>query len=91
MDASGAGSITVSGEVESQDITVTGAVAYRGSNLLSSTATVASMGVETITVWVTDTFDATVLGVGDVAYYGTPSSVTTNLLGVGMLEARGPK
>lgn len=90
IQLSGAGSLTADGEVNSQDITLSGVGSYQAADLQSSDASITLSGVGSATVWVTDNLDVKVSGAGSVGYYGEPV-VTKNITGLGSLVNKGTK
>jgi hypothetical protein len=84
---SGAGSVTVQGKADSQQVTVSGAGSYDGSDFTTKTAKAAVSGVGNAIINASDTLDATVSGVGNVEYLGNPT-VTAHVSGVGTVKKR---
>ena len=83
----GTGSITVSGAVDAQTVTINGSGAYEGYNLESSRAVVQINGSGSVYVTVADQLEAQVLGSGDVRYAGAPT-VTEDIQGSGSVQIR---
>ena len=73
VDARAAGSVELTGRVTTQDVELGGTVAYRAGELESTRADIESESSSTATVWVTDDLSVVLTGVGDLAYYGSPS------------------
>lgn len=90
VEITGAGDVRVVGEVTHQDISIPGSGSFDGFDLQSATAAVATSGVGSATVWVTDVLDATVSGVGSIDYYGSPQ-VSQSVSGVGDVVDRGER
>jgi hypothetical protein len=86
----GAGSVELAGHVVEQGIYVNGAGDYRAGDLESQGATVELNGVGNARVWVRDTLDVRIPGVGSVAYYGSPQ-VTKEISMVGRLVDLGDR
>ncbi|MHA2399014.1 MAG: head GIN domain-containing protein [Promethearchaeota archaeon] len=84
----GAGRITLMGKTLEQKITVKGAGEYYAPKLESKKTTLTVQGVGSTTVWVTEEFDVTVQGLGNVSYYGEPK-VTSNMPNIGKLNSLG--
>jgi hypothetical protein len=84
---SGAGSVTVQGKADSQQVTVSGAGSYDGSDFTTKTAKATVSGVGNAIINASDTLDATVSGVGNVEYLGNPT-VTAHVSGVGTVKKR---
>ena len=88
VSLSGAGGCELSGEVESQEIRITGAGNYEARSLRSKTAKALVAGTGSVVVSVDDTLDAQVTGVGSVRYYGEPT-VFRRVTGIGRVEFAG--
>lgn len=88
VDIPGAGGVTISGEVTSQTVRLSGAASYEGSQLKSRDAIVSTSGVGSASVWVTGKLDASVTGVGSIDYHGSPQ-VTSSVTGIGSINSRG--
>ena len=69
---SGAGSATLHGKANDQQVTVSGVGSYDGSDFATKTAKVTVSGVGSAIINASDTLDATVSGVGNVEYIGNP-------------------
>jgi hypothetical protein len=69
----GSGDVAVAGQVNDQQVSVSGSGSFLGGELSSRQATVAVTGSGTATVWVEDTLNVTVSGSGSVAYHGRPA------------------
>lgn len=82
---SGAGSATLQGKANSQQVTVSGVGSYDASQFTTKTAQVKVSGVGNAIVNASDTLDATVSGVGSVEYLGNPK-VTSHVSGVGSVK-----
>ncbi len=83
----GAGSITVSGQTNSQTVELSGAGSYNAADLTSQEATITSNGAGSVVVNVSDTLDVTINGLGNVEYIGNPT-VTQKINGVGSVRQR---
>jgi hypothetical protein len=92
IKVSGVAECTIAGQVEEQNISASGTLTYDAADFQCFTATVDISGVGDVTVWVSDTLDVVISGVGDVRYYG-PSDVTVNenISGIGDVEYLGEK
>ena len=88
---SAAGAISASGKVASQNIILSGVGSYDASDLESSSARITLSGAGSATVWVSDSLEADVTGVGSVSYYGSPASVKQNVSGLGSVRSAGDK
>jgi hypothetical protein len=82
---SGAGSATLQGKANDQQVTVSGVGSYDGSEFTTKAAKVTVSGVGSAIVNASDTLDATVSGVGSVEYIGNPK-VTSHVSGVGTVK-----
>lgn len=87
---SGSGEIVLAGEAADQDIQISGSGKYRAGDLLSETVTVEIGGSGDVTVWTTNSLDASIGGSGNVSYYGTPS-VSSSTSGSGSINSLGEK
>jgi len=83
----GAGSITVSGEVDRQTVEINGAGGYDAAELKSQEATVTHNGAGLAVVQVSDQLDAKINGIGTVEYIGDPQ-VTKDVSGLGSVSQR---
>lgn len=88
---SAAGAISVSGKVNSQNIILSGVGSYDAGDLESKSARITLSGAGSATLWVSEALDANVTGVGSVAYYGSPTSITQNVSGLGSVRSAGTK
>ena len=86
----GAGRIEVAGRADRLDVVLAGAAAFDGVDLRAADGTVDSSGVGLASLWVTDTLDLRLGGVGSIEYYGEPD-VSQDVTGIGSVEARGAK
>ncbi|MBD3190818.1 MAG: hypothetical protein GF308_09250 [Candidatus Heimdallarchaeota archaeon] len=82
------GSINLVGNVNEQLVTITGSGSYQAPDLLSKKAKIVMKGVGSATVWVEETLDVEVVGVGTVSYYGSPQ-VRSKIAPVGNLKHLG--
>lgn len=82
---SGAGSATLQGKANDQQVTVSGVGSYDGGDFTTRTAKVNVSGVGNAIVNASDTLDATVSGVGSIEYIGNPK-VTSHVSGVGSVK-----
>lgn len=91
ISLSSAGAIVIAGEVDSQDINLSGVGSYEGGDLKSSKASINLSGAGSAIVWVEESLDVNVSGVGSVSYYGNPESVTQNISGLGSVNSKGER
>ncbi len=83
----GGGSITVSGEVTSQEVDLNGLGIYNAENLISQDVTIQQDGAGSAVVNASDTLDVTINGVGDVEYIGDPT-ITQEINGLGSIRPK---
>ena len=88
--ADGTGSIELAGTAETQEIELVGTGNYEAPDLESHTATVHNTGTGSVVIWVLDSLDVVINGVGEVSYFGSPN-VTQNITGNGSLTSMGDK
>jgi len=88
--ADGIGSIKLTGTVETQEIKLIGTGDYETPDLESHTATVHNTGTGSVVIWVLDSLDVVMTGVGEVSYFGDPN-VTQSITGTGSLTSLGDK
>ncbi len=79
------------GTADKLDVNISGAGSFNGGDLHSQTAKVNISGFGSATVWVDDELDANVSGAGSINYYGSPSSITKNVSGLGGVNSNGDK
>jgi hypothetical protein len=84
---SGAGRVSVSGRVTSQEVDLSGVGEYDGSDLASEDADVSVSGTGEVVVNASRTLNARVTGVGTVEYLGNPE-VTQEVTGLGKVSRR---
>jgi len=87
ISVSGGNSVTVTGSVQEQSVTLSGSGAYDGSGLESQRATVSIDGFASAVVRVQDQLQANISGNGSVEYFGTPT-VIENITGLGQVMRR---
>jgi len=80
----GAGRVQLAGQATEQRVALTGAGTYRAPKLESQKAQVKLTGLGSATISVVQELDATIQGVGNIEYYGTPS-VKEQITGIGRL------
>jgi hypothetical protein len=66
----GSGEITLSGEADTQIVSVTGSGTFDGTDFEGKYVEASSKGSGTATVWATVELDASIEGKGDIRYYG---------------------
>ncbi|MGB6537089.1 MAG: head GIN domain-containing protein [Xanthobacteraceae bacterium] len=82
---SGAGTIKLSGRVDTLNITSSGVGSCNADGLVAKNATVEVRGVGIVRVNASDTLDAKVSGVGKIYYAGSPK-LTQSVSGVGSIQ-----
>jgi hypothetical protein len=87
---SGAGNVDLAGQVETQEIDMSGLGRYNAPDLESQSASVRISGAGGAVVWAQDTLDVEISGAGNVEYYGSPN-VTQDISGAGRVTSRGEK
>ena len=90
LDASGLSEITIKGEVESQDVRISGMGDYNANDFKSRKALVDVSGAGSALVWVTDALQANLSGTGSIQFYGSPI-VNVNMSGAGSVDSLGDK
>jgi hypothetical protein len=87
---SGAGNVDLAGQVETQEVDMSGFGNYSAPDLESGAASVRISAAGNAVVWALDTLDVEISGAGNVEYYGSPS-VTEDISGAGKVTSRGDK
>lgn len=87
---SGAGSVKLTGQSETQTVTLTGLGSYNAGDFKSTSATVTITGAGSATVWAQESLTVQVSGAGSVSYYGDPK-LTQTISGLGSLKKLGAK
>lgn len=75
---SGSGKIELAGDVNEQDITISGSGQCLASDLKSQTGSIRISGSGGAFVWVVESLNANISGSGSVNYYGSPSTNLTS-------------
>jgi hypothetical protein len=78
LTLSGSGGIVVSGKATQAKIDVSGAGSVIAPDLQIQNATVTMSGVGSATLWVTDELNGTISGIGNISYYGSPTTKTNS-------------
>jgi hypothetical protein len=81
---SGAGTVVVSGQVDGQELSHSGVGSYHAADMESKTAILDISGAGSATIWVTESLDIHISGLGNVIYYGNPR-ITQDVSGLGKL------
>ena len=86
----GASTISVSGQVSSQEVIIDGTGNYKAEDLKTESTSMDINGIGNGIVWATDSLEININGGGTVNYYGSPS-VTQDINGLGDINNRGEK
>ncbi len=90
VNISGTGTLSLSGQVISQKISVDGAGNYQAGDLLTESTEIDIDGLGNGTVWATEKLNVMIDGGGSVRFYGSPS-VTQEIRGLGNIDNLGEK
>ena len=85
----GSGDIVVAGKADSIDGSVAGSGDLRAGSLEVGDAKVAVAGSGDIVLWAKNSITASIVGSGDVRYYGEPSVRKTSVIGSGSCRSLG--
>lgn len=85
LNMSGLGEIQLAGEVQKQNLDVSGAGNYKAENLRSQEANVTLSGSGLVQVWVEEELNADLSGAGSIEYKGEPKIEESNT-GVGSIK-----
>jgi hypothetical protein len=86
----GAGAVRAAGRATEQAITIHGAASYEAGELKSQRVKATLHGLGNATVWAVEELDATIRGVGEVSYYGSPT-VRKRVPSVGGVKSLGDR
>jgi hypothetical protein len=89
VNLSSAGAIIIAGEVDSQEVAISGVGSYEAGDLYSNEAEILLTGAGSAVVWVENSLDVEVTGVGSVAYFGDNPDVYQNVSGLGSVNSKG--
>jgi hypothetical protein len=84
--SSGAGDITLSGKVDSQEIDISGVGKYDAEELESRECSISLSGAGSVTVNTSEELDISISGVGNVYYAGDPH-ITQDISGLGRVKS----
>lgn len=90
LSVPGAGTISVSGEVDHLTASISGTGAVEAARLAADDVVVEVSGAGSATVWALNTLDVTLSGVGNVSYWGEPT-VDQTITGIGDLRSLGDR
>jgi len=85
---SGAGNISLSGEVEKFKAELSGAGNINAKELKANEVRVSVSGAASADVFAKKSLEASVSGVGSIDYYGNPAETKTNVSGVGSISRK---
>ncbi|HKR01593.1 MAG TPA: head GIN domain-containing protein [Pyrinomonadaceae bacterium] len=88
IDASGAGTLQVSGETKKLDVDISGAGEVDAKDLHAQFVDINSSGAAKADVYATEELTADVSGAGNVNYYGDPKVVNEDKSGAGSISKR---
>jgi hypothetical protein len=88
VTVSGAGSLTVAGEADHQDVLLSGVGSYNAEGLITNTASIEVSGAGTAKVQVNEHLEVNVSGAGSVHYLGDPT-VESSVTGLGSVKRIG--
>jgi hypothetical protein len=86
INMSGAGVVKAMGYTETQEITISGAGGYQGFDLHSKNCDITLSGIGGASIYVTDTLEATITGIGGILYRGQPAHIRRRITGVGKIR-----
>jgi hypothetical protein len=86
VNLSGNGSIISKGNVSDQVIHITGTGNYQALELSSKIAKISINGTGSANVWVTDHLEATIHGIGEIGYLGSPEVHKKVVGGIGQIK-----
>jgi len=87
FDASGAGSITLLGQVNTLNIDSSGAISINAFDLIAEDVVVDVSGAASVDVYASSTLSVDLSGVGTVTYDGNPQ-VSQSVSGLGRVRSR---
>jgi hypothetical protein len=90
LSVPGAGTISVSGEVDQLTASISGTGTVEAARLAADDVTVEVSGAGNATVWAINSLDVTLSGVGNVSYWGEPQ-VDQTITGIGDLTSLGAR
>ena len=90
VDISGSGNMDLAGQVNSQNVSISGSGVYQAGDLQTRDTRVEVSGSGNVTTWSTSNLEASISGMGSISYYGSPK-VTYNESGSGSFKSLGNK
>lgn len=88
IEASGAGSIEISGETKTLEVGMSGAVNLDAKDLKAQKVNITSSGAASADVYASEELRASVSGAGNVDYYGDPKTVSEDASGAGSISKK---
>ena len=88
FSSDGASKLRAAGEANELEVTLNGAGAIDARELRARSARVTTNGAGAVSVYASDSLDATVNGVGTVEYYGEPKVVNPQVNGLGKVTRK---
>ncbi len=85
---SGSGSLRATGKVNDLEVHVAGSGDVDTQDLVAENASVRVSGSGNVKVRVTDSFDGSISGSGNIYYYGNPAHASTSISGSGNIKKR---
>lgn len=91
VNLSSAGAIIIAGEVNTQKVVISGLGSYEAGDLLSDSAEILLTGAGSAVVWVEESLDINVTGIGSVSYFGDNPEVHQSVSGLGSINSKGER
>jgi hypothetical protein len=88
IEASGAGSIQISGETKALEVGMSGAVSLDAKDLHAQKVSITTSGASSADVYASEELRASVSGAGNVDYYGDPKTVSEDASGAGSISKK---
>lgn len=88
IEGSGAGSFKLSGEVETLNVELSGAVNLRAEDLVAKEVNVELSGASDADVYAKESLRAEISGVGNIEYAGNPKNIKKSISGLGSITQR---
>jgi len=89
VNLSSVGAMVIAGEANTQEIFLSGVGSYESGDLRTNITSIQLTGAGSAVVWVEESLDVTVSGVGSVTYFGKNPEVTQNITGLGSVNSKG--
>jgi len=88
VEASGAGSLRLSGKTDRVSLELSGAVNLNASDLQANQVDVEISGASNADVYASEALKAEISGVGNIDYYGSPKNIKKRISGLGSITQR---